>query len=137
MAKKKSDSEGLNLEDLADTSIVAGESSMDVSFIDDETTAPEVESEPSPLLPGGEDEQFVSLTLPKAVLYALIDPAFESADLYRAEQLGLSTDGKPTELGQRVLNGTDAIALSHKINTAYRTAHNRAVDADRKGIVRA
>lgn len=106
------------------------------AFIDDVTTAPEVvDSEPAPLLPGGEDEQYVSITLPKSILYALINPEYEGSDLYRAEQLGLSVDGKLTELGARILKGTDVIALNHKINTAYRVAHNRAVGPSR--IVRA
>lgn len=119
MAKKKVEPEVLDVTPLA-------------ASLEEQSVSPEVaDSEPVLLLPGNEDEQYVSITLPKAILYALINPEYEGSDLMRAEQLGLSVDGNPTELGARVLKGTDVIALNHKISTAYRVAHNQALGVSR------
>lgn len=143
MARKKSEhetepeTEPVDVSPFADSLEASAE--KDPSFLDEMTTAPEVaQSETLSLFIEGEDMQMVSFALPKAVLYALLDPNYEGSDVRRAVYLGLLSavvDGGPTELGQRILNGTDVIALNHKINTAYRTAHNRAVGPSR--IVRA
>lgn len=135
MARKKSEheTEAVDVSPFAD-SLEAP------SFVDDVTSAPEVVDTTTVFqwFIDGEDEQMVSFRFPRAVLYALIDPKFEGADVKRAVYMGLlSFQQNPplTELGQRILDGTDTTALRHKINTAYRTAHNRAVGPSR--IVRA
>lgn len=83
-----------------------------------------------PLFYPGEPLQFVALSLPFAVLYALIDPTYEGADVQRAERLGLlgAAVGELSPMGELVLAGTDRTALQHQIATAWRQAHNAAVE---------
>lgn len=137
MAKKKSETDPTT-EQVVDVTSFA-EKLETPAFVDDVTSAPEVVEPETPLFIEGEDMQMVSLALPKAVLYALLDPSFEGADNKRASALGLLDfrDLSLTPLGERVVAGTDVTALRHKIATAWRLKHNAELDAQRSKVERA
>ena len=95
----------------------------------DELTDAEVDAMVAEALPElfvkDEEEVSVRVNLPRAVVYALIDPTFYEADVHRALVLGLLDPSDPnriTAFGHRVLDGCDVTALRHKIIRAKRAS---------------
>lgn len=92
----------------------------------DEVIAPEIVS----VLDSLKDEAHyrVSFSLPLSVLVAVLDPEHSLANVEAATALHLLDGGKQTQIGELVAKSFDETAVRHKMNAAWRAAHNAQVD---------
>jgi hypothetical protein len=137
MAKRKYQSEQPDYEDVepvvdeqesAVTDEVPAEGTDTVTDSTNWTIAPlaDVPYAPDPAAP----RYAVSLTLPYGVLVAVLDSEHPDADVRGALYYGLiGAAGEVTPMGEKVAAGFDRTAVGHKMATAYRNAHNAALDA--------